>query len=88
MEANRIGDRVPFGTIPIVVSGASRDGDYSVRDSAYLHYINNTLFGTQFHHLPDSGGKPRVVDASSDICSAKIDVSGDLIYAGAQKNLG
>ena len=92
VEANRIGDASGvwddsgsgFRSVP-------SDGDYSVRDGAeYLHYTsNNTLFGTQFHHLPDSGGKPRVVDASSDICGAKIDVSEhDLIYAGAQKNLG
>ena len=92
VEANRIGDASAvwddsdsgFRSVP-------SDGDYSVRDGAeYLHYTsNNTLFGTQFHHLPDSGGKPRVVDASSDICGAKIDVSEhDLIYAGAQKNLG
>jgi phosphoserine aminotransferase len=68
-----------------------QDGDYTIReDASYLHYTsNNTLYGTQFHHLPDSGGKPRVVDASSDICGAPIDVSAhDIIYAGAQKNLG
>ena len=65
--------------------------DYSIPEGAeYLHYTsNNTLFGTQFHHIPDSGGKPRVVDASSDICGAPLDVSEHaLIYAGAQKNLG
>nr|AIF12947.1 phosphoserine aminotransferase (serC, PSAT1) [uncultured marine group II/III euryarchaeote KM3_57_F04] len=66
-------------------------GDYSVREEAvYLHYTsNNTLYGTQFHHLPDSGGKPLVLDASSDIAGVPIDISAhDLIYAGAQKNLG
>ncbi len=91
-EANRIGDGMGawddsgngFKSVP-------RDSDYSVREGAeYLHYTsNNTLFGTQYHHLPDSGGKPRIVDASSDICGAPIDVAEhDLIYAGAQKNLG
>lgn len=67
------------------------DGDYSVREEAvYLHYTsNNTLYGTQFHHLPDSGGKPRVLDASSDIAGVPLDISAhDLIYAGGQKNLG
>jgi len=67
------------------------DGDYSVREEAvYLHYTsNNTLYGTQFHHLPDSGGKPRVLDASSDIAGVPLDISEhDLIYAGGQKNLG
>jgi len=68
-----------------------QDGEYTIReDTSYIHYTsNNTLYGTQFHHLPDSGGKPRVVDASSDICGVPIDVSAhDAIYAGAQKNLG
>ena len=45
--------------------------------------------GTQHQNLPDSGGKPIVVDASSDITGVPIDVSAhDVIYAGAQKNLG
>ena len=91
-EANRIGDGMAiwsdsengFKSVP-------NNGDYNIRDdSVYLHYTsNNTLYGTQFHHLPDSGGKPRVVDASSDIAGVPIDVGAhDLIYAGAQKNLG
>ncbi|MCH2268462.1 3-phosphoserine/phosphohydroxythreonine transaminase [Candidatus Thalassarchaeum betae] len=91
-EAGRVGDAAAawddsangFRSVP-------QDGDYSIReDAAYVHYTsNNTLYGTQYHHLPDSGGKPRVVDASSDICGVPIDVSAhDVIYAGAQKNLG
>ena len=91
-EASRVGDVVAawddsengFRSVP-------ENGDYSIRDDAkYVHYTsNNTLFGTQFHHLPDSQGKPRVVDASSDICGVPLDVSQhDVIYAGAQKNLG
>lgn len=66
-------------------------GEYAVsEDSVYVHYTsNNTLMGTQYHDLPDSGGKPRVLDASSDIAGVPLDVSAhDLIYAGAQKNLG
>ena len=47
------------------------------------------MYGTQFHHLPESDGKPLVLDASSDIAGAPIDISAhDLVYAGAQKNLG
>ena len=67
------------------------DGDYTIRENAvYMHYTsNNTLMGTQFHHIPDSNGKPRILDASSDITGVPLDVSAhDLIYAGAQKNLG
>ena len=58
--------------------------------SAYVHMTtNNTIHGTQWHHLPDVGGAPLVADASSDIFSRPIDIAKyALIYAGAQKNLG
>jgi phosphoserine aminotransferase len=58
-------------------------------NAAYVHYTtNNTIFGTEFHYLPDVGSVPLVADASSDIFSGPIDVSKyGLIYAGAQKNL-
>jgi phosphoserine aminotransferase len=58
-------------------------------DAAYVHYTtNNTIYGTEFHYVPDVGRVPLVADASSDICSRPIDVSKfALIYAGAQKNL-
>jgi phosphoserine aminotransferase len=57
--------------------------------ASYLHYTtNNTIFGTEFHYVPDAGKVPLVADASSDIFSGPIDVSKyALIYAGAQKNL-
>lgn len=59
-------------------------------DSIYLHYTsNNTLYGTQYHSIPNSNGKPLVVDASSDITGVELDISKhDVVYAGAQKNLG
>jgi len=58
--------------------------------SAYVHMTsNNTIHGTEWQGLPDTGGAPLVCDASSDIFSRPIDVSKHaLIYAGAQKNLG
>ena len=58
-------------------------------DLAYLHYTsNNTIFGTQYHHLPETNAK-LVSDMSSDIFSRPIDINKfDLIYAGAQKNIG
>jgi phosphoserine aminotransferase len=58
-------------------------------DAAYVHMTsNNTLYGTQWHHVP-SVAAPLVCDASSDMYSRPIDVSRyGLIYAGAQKNLG
>ena len=59
-------------------------------DSIYVHYTsNNTIYGTQFKQAPDCDGRPLVVDASSDICGVPLDVSAhEVIYAGAQKNLG
>jgi phosphoserine aminotransferase len=59
-------------------------------DAAYVHITsNNTIEGTEWHTLPDTGNVPLVADASSDIFSRPIDVGQfGLIYAGAQKNLG
>jgi phosphoserine aminotransferase len=57
---------------------------------AYVHMTsNNTIFGTQWHRLPETpAGVPLVNDASSDIFCRPIDVAKHgLIYAGAQKNL-
>jgi phosphoserine aminotransferase len=58
--------------------------------AAYVHITtNNTIFGTQWHAIPNVGAVPLVADMSSDIMSRPLDVSRfDLIYAGAQKNLG
>jgi phosphoserine aminotransferase len=58
-------------------------------NAAYAHYTtNNTIFGTEFHYVPDVGSVPLVADTSSDMFSGPIDVSRcALIYAGAQKNL-
>ncbi|MFN2746925.1 MULTISPECIES: 3-phosphoserine/phosphohydroxythreonine transaminase [Bacillus] len=84
-----------FGNTSIIAS--SEEDTYSYipevaeipEDGAYLHLTsNNTIFGTQWQEYPDSP-IPVVADMSSDILSRKIDVSQfDIIYAGAQKNLG
>ena len=58
--------------------------------AAYCHITtNNTIFGTEYHELPDTGEVPLIADASSNILSRPMDVSRfGLIYAGAQKNIG
>ena len=58
--------------------------------AAYLHVTsNNTIAGTQWPALPEAEGAPLVVDASSDLLSRPIPLSGlGLLYGGAQKNLG
>ena len=64
--------------------------DYLISDNPdYLHITtNNTIFGTQYHQLPDCSC-PLFADMSSDIFCRKQDYSKfSLIYAGAQKNLG
>ncbi len=58
-------------------------------DLDYFHVTsNNTIFGTQLKSLPKTN-VPIVCDMSSDIFSKKVNISDyDLIYAGAQKNMG
>ena len=63
---------------------------YSIpEDYDYFHCTsNNTIFGTQMKQFPNSP-IPMVCDMSSDIFSRQLDYSKfDLIYAGAQKNMG
>jgi phosphoserine aminotransferase len=59
-------------------------------DPSYIHMCtNNTIEGTQWQSMPESGNTPLVADMSSDIASRPIEVKKfGLIFAGAQKNLG
>lgn len=88
-----------FGTTDVLYS--SRDTAYDrvprpgewgelPADTRYLHYTsNNTVAGSEFDYIPDAGKAWLVCDASSDILSRPMDGSKfDLLYAGAQKNLG
>jgi len=60
-------------------------GDY---DYAYI-CLNNTIKGTHWNYIPDTGDIPLVADISSCILSEPLDVSAfGLVFAGAQKNLG
>ncbi|MGN0021613.1 MAG: 3-phosphoserine/phosphohydroxythreonine transaminase [Sphingobacterium hotanense] len=84
-----------LGQVEIVASSSDKNytyipKDYSIpADAAYFHFTsNNTIYGTEVFETPQTS-LPVVVDMSSDILSRKIDVSEfDLIYAGAQKNMG
>lgn len=61
----------------------SKDADY------FYICMNNTIYGTKFNTLPDTGDVPLVADISSMVMSEEIDVSKfGLLFAGAQKNLG
>lgn len=59
-------------------------------DADYFHIcMNNTIYGTRYTTLPDTGKVPLVADISSCILSEPIDVSKfGVLYAGAQKNMG
>lgn len=58
-------------------------------DASYVHIcFNNTIYGTKFDYIPDTGDIPLVADMSSCIISEPVDVSKfGVIYAGAQKNM-
>ncbi|PYP87569.1 MAG: 3-phosphoserine/phosphohydroxythreonine transaminase [Blastocatellia bacterium AA13] len=90
-EAQRIGQvSVAATTEPDNFNRTPRPEEIKLNPAAaYLHFTtNNTIFGTEWRHEPDSGDVPLVADASSDIFSRPIDVKKyALIYAGAQKNL-
>ena len=65
------------------------DPDTFTKDADYFHIcMNNTIYGTVYHELPQTGDVPLVADISSCILSQPIDVSRfGLLYAGAQKNM-
>ena len=58
-------------------------------DADYVHVcFNNTIYGTKYNYIPDTGDIPLVADMSSCIMSEPIDVTKfGVIYAGAQKNM-
>ncbi len=84
-----------FGKVEVVCS--SRDSNFTYipknfavpNDARYLHITtNNTIYGTQWQDIPHTSNV-LVADMSSDILSRSLDFNRfDLIYAGAQKNIG
>ena len=84
-----------FGEIEILASSKEANFNYipkNVAISSGLDYVhctsNNTIFGTQMNEFPETDC-PLICDMSSDIFSRVLDFSKfDLIYAGAQKNMG
>ncbi len=90
-EAQKYGDVVAvasskdvnFSEIPQVTRDTFRP------DADYVHIcFNNTIYGTKYSYIPDTGNIPLVADMSSCIISEPVDVTKfGLIYAGAQKNM-
>jgi phosphoserine aminotransferase len=85
-----------FGHVEI--AGSAKDTQYTTipkqlsvsPTAAYLHITTNeTIAGTQWHQMPYDCGVPLVADMSSDVLSRVLNFKKfDLIYAGAQKNMG
>jgi phosphoserine aminotransferase len=84
-----------FGKVEVVCTG--KESNYTIipkdfavpNDAKYFHITtNNTIYGSQWQKIPKTS-TPLVGDMSSDIFSRVIDFNAfDLIYAGAQKNMG
>jgi phosphoserine aminotransferase len=85
-----------FGNVDVVASSEDKNFNYIPKgytipqDAVYFHCTsNNTIYGTEMFDFPDTGNVPLICDMSSDIFSRPFDASKfDMIYAGAQKNMG
>lgn len=86
-----------YGDIKLVASSEDKNNTYIPKltradfreDADYVHIcFNNTIYGTKWNYIPDTGDIPLVADMSSCILSEPFDVTKfGLIYAGAQKNM-
>jgi phosphoserine aminotransferase len=87
-----------YGKVNIVATSEDKNFSYIPKvkkeqfdkEASYVHITtNNTIEGTKYNYIPDTGDIPLVADMSSNILSEQIDVTKfGLIYAGAQKNIG
>ncbi|MBC8536158.1 3-phosphoserine/phosphohydroxythreonine transaminase [Feifania hominis] len=87
-----------YGDCEVVASSADKTFSYipavgpdMVKPDSDYFYIchNNTIYGTTWHTLPETGDVPLFADVSSSILSERMDVSRfGLLFAGAQKNMG
>ncbi len=86
-----------YGEISLACSSEDRGHTYIPAQSqlkldpraSYFYYCaNNTIYGTEWQYVPETGAVPLVCDMSSDILSRPVDVSRyGVIFAGAQKNM-
>ena len=91
-------EAVKFGTVNVLADSKDKKFNYIPevdpskfdKTADYFHICtNNTIEGTVFDKLPQTGDVPLVADMSSNILSTDIDVSKfGVIFAGAQKNVG
>lgn len=86
-----------YGTVNIAADSGDRDHSYIPAqdqlkldpEASYFYYCaNNTIYGTEWQYVPETGKVPLVCDMSSDILSRPVDLSKfGIVYAGAQKNM-
>lgn len=84
-----------YGEVKILASSKDKNFAYIPYvdkfspDADYVHIcFNNTIYGTTYNYIPDTGDIPLVADVSSCILSKPIDVTKfGVLYAGAQKNM-
>ncbi len=86
-----------YGTISVAASSEDQDFSYIPAqdqlkldpEASYFYYCaNNTIYGTEWQYVPETGSVPLCCDMSSDILSRQVDVSKyGVIFAGAQKNM-
>jgi phosphoserine aminotransferase len=87
-----------YGRVRIIASSEDKTFSYIPELSAdmfdpeadYVHITsNNTIYGTRFSRIPETGDVPLVADMSSNILSQEYDIKKfGCVYAGAQKNIG
>ena len=86
-----------YGTVNIAADSGDRDHSYIPAqdqlkldpEASYFYCCaNNTIYGTEWQYVPETGKVPLVCDMSSDILSRPVDLSKfGIVYAGAQKNM-
>lgn len=86
-----------YGEVNIVASSADKTFSYIPKldksnftpDADYFYIcMNNTIYGTVYHELPDTGNVPLIADISSCFLSEPLDVTKfGMVYGGAQKNV-
>ena len=86
-----------YGMVNIAADSGDRDHSYIPAqeqlkldpEASYFYYCaNNTIYGTEWQYVPETGAVPLVCDMSSDILSRPVDLSKfGIVYAGAQKNM-
>jgi phosphoserine aminotransferase len=83
---------VPFSSKETGYDRVPEPGEWGALkpDTLYLHYTsNNTIFGTEYHYVPDAGSAWLTCDMSSNFLSRPVDgTKFTFLYAGAQKNVG